>query len=153
MLGEHSHHCRQSPRCGVRLKPVAYGKGDYKSLHGGHKGLPLQEVSAVTSWPQPHRGILGHSTGHASKLSLSGGEEVGPCSHFSLPRVYCRRMDVSSPLSFLCAQGSESHRKPPGEGRVGTRKLSENYAEKWHTLRDAAGTPSLWPTYKQRHVT
>lgn len=75
----------------------------------------LQEVSAVTSWAQPHRGILGRSTGHASKLSLSKGEEAGPCTHQPLPKVYCRRMDGSSLGSFLCAQGSESHRKSSGK--------------------------------------
>lgn len=46
MLGEHSHLCQQSPRYGVRLKPVAHGKGDYKSLHGGErpaKGCPSRK--------------------------------------------------------------------------------------------------------------
>lgn len=68
----------------------------------------------MTSRAQPHRGILGHSTEHTSKLSLPDGEEVRPCIHQSLPRAYCRRIDASSPVSFLCAQGSESHRKSPG---------------------------------------
>lgn len=58
-------------------------------------------------------------------------------------------MDVSSLVFFLCAWCSESLRKSSGRGAGQiTWKLSDNYAEKWHTLRDTAGTPSLWPKYQ-----
>lgn len=69
---------------------MAYGKRrlqESSRKREASRGLPLQEVSAVTSWPQPHRGILGHSTRHTSKLSLSGGKEPGPGIHQSLPRT------------------------------------------------------------------
>lgn len=105
------------------------------------KGTALQRVPAVSGQAQPHRGME-----HASKLSLSGGEEARPTST-SLPRVYFGRMDVSSLVSSLRAQGSEGHRKSSGrvEG-LSTWKLSDHSAEKWHFLKDAAGTPSLTHT-------